>query len=193
MRRAFCHPYNKRAQKLQGIDATPQVCQSIVGGETLLYATPRQQEWGENLFVTYSIRLFGDSGPIPRLPGSPIRLLSKFCMQLILQMYCRFLFPKCDLTSSFPQPQPICREACKELRNRCQREWNQIQRKHKSIRWKVQQNVSENSSCMERRFTLMCCKDLPRRNGANIPECYYPEMLTGNFDVCVHDVVSADP
>lgn len=159
-------------------------------GSDILYATPRQQEWRENLFVTYSIRVFG--GPTPRLPGSPIRLLTKFCMQLILHMYCRFLFPKCDLTSSFPRPQPICREACRELRNRCQREWNQIQRKHRSIRWKAQQNVTENSSCMERRFTLMCCRDLPRRNGANIPECYYPEMLKGNFNVFVHDIVSED-
>lgn len=151
-------------------------------GDELLYTTPDEQEWRENLFVTYTVRLRGGSGQIPRMPESPRGLLTKFCWQLIIHMYCKFLLPKCDLTSSVPQPQPICKEACREFRNRCQREWNQIQRTYKSVSWRVQQFASG----AERSSSLMWCKDLPRRSGPDIPECYYPEMLKGSF---THDVL----
>lgn len=35
----------------------PEVCRSILGDE-LLFATPAEQEWRENLFVTYSVRFW---------------------------------------------------------------------------------------------------------------------------------------
>lgn len=143
----------------------------------MLYVAPLEQEKKENLFVTYIIRLSENSGQTPRLPEHPIQLISNFCRQLIIHMYCRFLLPKCDLTSSFPQPQPLCREACQAFTDRCQTEWSQVQRKYKSVTWRAQRFVTHKSSCLETRYSLMCCNDLPRRNGSDIPECYYPEML----------------
>lgn len=157
----------------------------------MLYVAPLEQEKKENLFVTYIIRLSENSGQTPRLPEHPIQLISNFCRQLIIHMYCRFLLPKCDLTSSFPQPQPLCREACQAFTDRCQTEWSQVQRKYKSVTWRAQRFVTHKSSCLETRYSLMCCNDLPRRNGSDIPECYYPEMLKGNFEVCLRDIKSA--
>lgn len=141
-----------------------------------MFATPAEQEWRENLFVTYTIRFRGGAGQIPRMPETPRQLLTKFCWRLIVHMYCRFLLPKCDMTSSRPRAQPICREACREFRNHCQREWTHVQRKYKTVSWKVQRLAAG----VEGSSSLMWCKDLPRRRGGNIPECYYPEMLKGN-------------
>ena len=58
LRRKYCHPYSahgQRGNKKTGKDVKPEVCRSILGDE-LLFATPAEQEWRENLFVTYSIR-----------------------------------------------------------------------------------------------------------------------------------------
>jgi len=58
LRRKYCHPYSAHGQKgnkKTGKDVKPEVCRSILGDE-LLFATPAEQEWRENLFVTYSIR-----------------------------------------------------------------------------------------------------------------------------------------
>ena len=173
--RAICHPYSASAQKPDEKEVKPDVCRSILGDE-LLFATPAEQEWRENLFVTYTIRLRGGAGQIPRMPASPIGLLTKFCWRLIMHMYCRFLLPKCDMTSSRPRAQPICREACREFRNHCQREWTHVQRKYKAVSWRVQRLASG----VEGSSSLMWCKNLPRRKGPDIPECYYPEMLKGN-------------
>lgn len=149
-----------------------EVCRSIVGDD-LLFATPAEQEWRENLFVTYTIR--SRVGQVPRMPESPSRLLTKFCWQLIVHMYCRFFLPKCDMTSSRPRAQPICKDACREFKNQCQREWTHAQRKFKSVSWAVQKLASG----MERSSSLMWCRNLPRRRGPDIPECYYPKMLKG--------------
>ena len=58
LRRKYCHPYSAHGQKgnkKTGKDVKPEVCRSILGDE-LLFATPAEQDWRENLFVTYSIR-----------------------------------------------------------------------------------------------------------------------------------------
>lgn len=58
LRRKYCHPYSAHGQKgtkKTEKDVKPEVCRSILGDE-LLFATPAEQEWRENLFVTYSIR-----------------------------------------------------------------------------------------------------------------------------------------
>ena len=90
-------------------------------------------------------------------------------------MYCRFLLPKCDMTSSRPRAQPICREACREFKSHCQREWTHVQKKHKTVSWKIQQLAAG----VEGSYSLMWRKNLPRRKGGNIPECYYPDILKG--------------
>lgn len=148
-------------------------------GNERLFATPAEQEWRENLFVTYTIRFRGGAGQVPRMPETPRQLLTKFCWRLIVHMYCRFLLPKCDMTSSRPLAQPICREACREFKSHCQREWTLVQKKHKTVSWKIQQLAAG----VEGSYSLMWCKNLPRRKGGNIPECYYPEILKGKCHV----------
>ena len=95
-------------------------------------------------------------------------------------MYCKFLLPKCDLTSSKPRPQPICKEACQKFNDRCQKDWGKVlkmyQSKYQLISWGVQSVVSGG---MQRGTSLMWCKGLPKRNGPDAPECYYPEILKG--------------
>ena len=114
------------------------------------------------------------------MPDFPGQLLNKTCWQLIRHMYCKFLLPKCDLTSSKPRPQPICKEACQKFNDRCQDDWGKVLKMYHSkfqlISWGVQSVVSGG---MQRGTSLMWCKGLPKRNGPNAPECYYPEMLKG--------------
>lgn len=114
------------------------------------------------------------------MPDFPGQLLNKTCWRLIRHMYCKFLLPKCDLTSSKPRPQPICKEACQKFNDRCQKDWGKVlkmyQSKYQLISWGVQSVVSGG---MQRGTSLMWCKGLPKRNGPDAPECYYPEMLKG--------------
>ena len=80
-----------------------------------------------------------------------------------------------NVTWRHPDLGPICRDACREFKNQCQREWTHAQRKFKSVSWAVQKLASG----MERSSSLMWCRNLPRRRGPDIPECYYPKMLKG--------------
>ena len=50
------------------------------------------------------------------------------------------------------------------------------QSKYQLISWGVQSVVSGG---MQRGTSLMWCKGLPKRNGPDAPECYYPEILKG--------------
>lgn len=114
------------------------------------------------------------------MPHFPGQLLNKTCWELIKHMYCKFLLPKCDLTSWKPRPQPICKEACQKFNDRCRNDWVKVlkmyQSKYQLISWGVQSVVSGR---MQRGTSLMWCKGLPKRNGPVVPECYYPEMLKG--------------
>lgn len=184
-RRAKCHHYSAHAKMPHEKYAKPEVCRLILGND-LLFATPAEQKSYETQFVTYTIRL--RDGQTPSMPELPMtkQLLSSFCWRLIMHMYCRFLLPKCDLTSARPRAQPICREACRDFKRRCQSQWNQVQRKYKPVSWSVQRlvlGVERVASGTEINSSLMHCRELPRRK-PDIPECYYPEMLLKGIFMC---------
>ena len=132
----------------------------------------QEQKKRENSLSTFRIQSQYFRGPM-----FPVISLSDHCHKLINDMYCHFFFPRCDFSSSKARPQPLCKEACRELKRRCGGEWVQVQKANLGVIWNAQYEVSGGS----RSYNLMRCKGLPKRRGGTTPECYFPRILSGKF------------
>lgn len=97
--------------------------------------------------------------------------ISKTCIRAVDDIYCNHYFPECDNTSATVLPQPVCREACETLVLRyCKTEWSKAQQLNKML------SASQFRS-QGKHFDLINCTKLPRQEGGNIPECYYPKQF----------------
>ena len=155
-------------------------CRSSLGTrDHLVFASPDDQRRWENNLVTFTLvgRLEDRNFP----PISSVWLPSK-CLKLINDIFCHVYFPRCDLSSSQPQPQPVCKEACREMKKRCGEAWARFQRAHRGYTWNAQFHLSGRT----RSTTIMRCKGLPKQKGGDIPECYYPSALKGELWVNEH-------
>lgn len=97
--------------------------------------------------------------------------ISKTCIRAVDDIHCNHYFPECDNTSATLLPRPVCREACEVLVMRyCKTEWAKAQQLNKML------SASQLQSQMKH-FDLINCTQLPRQEGGNIPECYYPKQF----------------
>ena len=102
--------------------------------------------------------------------------ISKTCIDAVDDIYCNHYFPECDNTSATLLPRPICREACEVLvLQYCKTEWSKAKELNKML--SASQFLSQ-----VKHFDLINCTELPRQEGGNIPECYYPkQFMEGNI------------
>lgn len=97
--------------------------------------------------------------------------ISKTCIGAVDDIYCNHYFPECDNTSATLLPRPVCREVCEVLVLwYCKTEWSKAQQLNKML------SASQFRSQVKH-FDLINCTMLPRREGGNIPECYYPKQF----------------
>ena len=113
-----------------------------------------------------------------RSPMFPVISLSTRCLKLINDLYCHFFFPQCDFSVSEVLPQPLCKEACRELKRQCGKEWIQVQKANKVVIWNAQYEIAGR---LYKSYILMRCKGLPKRRGGTAPECYFPKMLYDTY------------
>ena len=155
--KAKCQPYHR---------TTNGYCSKIIGSRLVYGSITNQKEKEQRLkdFVAAKVALQTMIGF--HIPNT--------CLNAVDLIYCNHYFPDCDNTSAIFLPRLICRETCELLIKRyCKREWLKAQEFNK---------VLSASSFGEqvKRFYLLNCTKLPKRDGGKIPECFYPrELLEG--------------
>lgn len=155
MDRSKCQPYFKTQNGY---------CSKILGRRLVFGSIANQKEKEKRLvdFATAKVAL---------------RVLQDFeisetCIGSVDDIYCNHYFPECDNTSATLLPRPVCREACEILVLRyCKTEWLKAQQLNKML------STSQFRSQVKH-FDLINCTRLPRQEGGNIPECYYPKQFT---------------
>lgn len=90
--------------------------------------------------------------------------ISKVCIAAIADSYCRWVFPKCDLTSDQPLPKFLCRETCEYTLKICPTAMNLLASYNSKNQWHI-----------------FNCSKIPLRNGGDIPECYYSRHLNSTY------------
>ena len=100
-----------------------------------------------------------------------LRTVRISCLEVLKEVYCRWWFPKCDVTSAKVTGRPLCREACEYCVRACEKELSQLAifRSHNGLKdvpiiWNIDQ-----------------CRKFHYKNGGDTPECYYPRSLNSKF------------
>jgi hypothetical protein len=85
------------------------------------------------------------------------------CLQFLIEIFCRDLFPSCDWTQSVFLEQKICRESCLETTRICSKMYRFI------FNYYTEQHPES-----KKKFR---CELQPYRNAGDSPECYYVNGL----------------
>ena len=95
-----------------------------------------------------------------------IARISEKCKPIMIDLYCRYHFPPCDVTLSEPQPRRICRSSCEYLdQDLCKEEMILIRQ------------TAEAVPVLD--MNMINCSLYDVTNGGNSPECYQYHSLPG--------------
>jgi hypothetical protein len=94
------------------------------------------------------------------------------CLEVFNVTYCRYSFPKCDLTSVKPLAKPVCRETCEDAFKLCDKEVELLE----GFNMK-QRNDALDGNGYPLYWDILNCSHFQFRNGGDNPECYYSRHL----------------
>lgn len=105
----------------------------------------------------------------------PVRVRDS-CLKFFNRSYCEYSFPKCDLTSSWPKPRPVCRESCEDVYTLCDKEIELL------LAFNMQRlGDAANGNDYPLYWDIINCSKLEYRNGGDLPECYFSRHLNSEY------------
>ena len=153
------------------VSPNPSFCNPYRSGGYCFHILGSQSVYGSSWTVRNNeqkLQRFDEGKKIMLVYGLQPR---KTCLDMFDDVYCHWYFPRCDATTSYLRPQPVCRESCELLMKTCDKELEM------AIRFNEQQAAGGYPYYWE----IMNCTEMRPSDGGQAPECYFQQKINSKW------------